>query len=164
MITVTSNRISFTRRARTSSGGVRSRSFLFPRGRDRCLRTWDVYYGGCAHATRRRCICTRHACHHSCRGSCVRQLADLTNLFRGGSDGLVLWRVGCNDLDSAGGTPVPLQRACADPPKLDAISESQTAAKARSIAGVETNRARERPARRRRSWRVPEPHLAGCCQ
>src|SRR5438094_5856180 len=40
------------RRARISSGGIRSRSFLFATGRDGRLATRDVYYGVAAYATR----------------------------------------------------------------------------------------------------------------
>ena len=40
------------RRARISSGGVRSRSSFFATGRDGCFGTRDVYYGATADATR----------------------------------------------------------------------------------------------------------------
>ena len=59
------------RRARISSGGVRSSSLFLATGRDGCVATRDVYYGVTPDAIQRRCICTRHACHHSYRGSRV---------------------------------------------------------------------------------------------
>src|SRR5881396_512740 len=42
---------SLMRRARISSGGVRSRSHFFATGRDGCFGTRDVYYGVAAYAT-----------------------------------------------------------------------------------------------------------------
>src|SRR5262245_19213811 len=57
------------RRARISSGGVRSGSLFLATGRDGCVATGDVYYGVTPDAMQRRCICTRNACRYSYKGS-----------------------------------------------------------------------------------------------
>src|SRR5207248_6748549 len=66
------------RRARISSGGVRSSSLFLATGRDGCVATGDVYYGVAPDAMQRRCTSTPHACHHSIEAAASASCASVS--------------------------------------------------------------------------------------
>ena len=146
------------RRARISSGGVRSRSSFFATGRDGCFGTRDVYYGvtGCdADATTHSVERTRLACwfeslavaSHPLHGvapkqSFVRQFSRTKRLYskvRDREDALASTR-----------------DACATKARRKRTSES--------IAAADTSTAQEHRAARPRPSPAQERscHLSGC--
>ena len=142
------------RRARISSGGVRSRSSFFATGRGGCFDTRNVYYGVAGYATRCRLKVERvvlNALADEC--GCAAEYLRLRRIFRHR-----LQRSRSTFLH--GGTRCP-QRVGK---QSDRVKRAANAAEVIVIAAADASTTQERRAAHPRPSRVQEQscHLPGC--